>query len=297
MGDQKLIAFKTVAETLSFSKTADLLFVSQPAISKSIRELESEFGLQLFHRKGNKITLTHDGKILKKQVDSILSQYQELYSQVASLKNSFPTHVKLGASTTISQYVLPQLLPQLKRTFPFIELELLNGNTQKIEKEVLKQNIELGFIEGQSQNKQLKYQFFMKDELVLIAHHSNPISNRDSLSIDEFVTSPIVLREIGSGSLQVIQHFLEAQKIKLRDLNIEMHLGSTESIKKYLEHSPCLGIVSIQAIQSELKEGTFKIIDLDNISFERNFYFITSHGNNKPYIEKLIQFILSHHNL
>ncbi|MCP1997551.1 LysR family transcriptional regulator [Flavobacterium sp. HSC-61S13] len=297
MGDQKLIVFKTVAETLSFSKTADQLFVSQPAISKSIRELEIEFGLQLFHRKGNKITLTSDGKSLKKQVDYILSQYQELYSQVASLKNSFPTHVKLGASTTISQYVLPKLLPRFKNRFPHIALELLNGNTQKIEKEVLKQNIELGFIEGQSQNKQLKYQFFMKDELVLIAHHSNPISDRDSLSTAEFLTSPIVLREIGSGSLQVIKHVLQEQKIKLKDLNIEMHLGSTESIKKYLEHSHCLGIVSIQAIQTELKEGTFKIIDLDNISFERNFYFITSHGNNKPYIEKLIQFILDHHNL
>ncbi len=297
MGDQKLLVFKTVAETLSFSKTADQLFVSQPAISKSIRELEIEFGLQLFHRKGNKITLTNDGKNLKKQVDYILSQYQELYSQVASLKNSFPTHVKLGASTTISQYVLPKLLPRFKNRFPHIALELLNGNTQKIEKEVLKQNIELGFIEGQSQNKQLKYQFFMKDELVLIAHHSNPISDRDSLSTAEFLTSPIVLREIGSGSLQVIQHVLQEQKIKLKDLNIEMHLGSTESIKKYLEHSQCLGIVSIQAIQTELKEGTFKIIDLENISFERNFYFITSHGNNKPYIEKLIEFILSHHNL
>ncbi|WP_430613826.1 LysR family transcriptional regulator [Flavobacterium sp. JP2137] len=297
MGDQKLIVFKTVAETLSFSKTADQLFVSQPAISKSIRELEIEFGLQLFHRKGNKITLTNDGKRLKKQVDYILAQYQELYSQVASLKNSFPTHVKLGASTTISQYVLPQLLPQFKKSFPFIELELLNGNTQKIEKEVLKQNIELGFIEGQSQNKQLKYQFFMKDELVLIAHHSNPICKKDTLSTAEFLTIPIVLREIGSGSLQVIQHVLQEKKIKLRDLNIEMHLGSTESIKKYLEHSQCLGIVSIQAIQSELKEGTFKIIDLENIAFERNFYFITSHGNNKPYVEKLIQFILCQHNL
>lgn len=292
----RLKIFHSVATLLSFTKASEELFISQPAVTKSIKELESELGIGLFKRKGSKIELTEAGSILLNHTNQILSIECKINYEISLLKNEYTGNLKIGASTTIGQYVLPPLLALFNKKYPDIKLSLSNNNTQVIEKSLIDGFIDIGIVEGNSKNKQLKYIPFLKDEIVAIAHTSQKLSHLDELSIDEFMSTPLVLREIGSGSLEVITDKLKDHNIKLKDLSVVMNLGSTESIKSFLANSNSLGLISINAISHEVAEGKFKIIDIKGIDFERFFYFIHLHGNETGFSNTFMNFAQHHYN-
>ena len=292
----RLKIFHSVARLLSFTKASEELFISQPAVTKSIKELESEFGIRLFNRKGSKIELTEAGQVLLKYSTQILSIENKINYDISQLKNKYTGGLKIGASTTIGQYVLPPVLALFNKKYPEIKISLSNNNTQVIEKSLIDGLIDIGVVEGNSKNKQLKYIPFLKDEIVAIAHTSQKLSQLEELSLEEFVSTPLVLREIGSGSLEVISDKLKEHNIRIKDLNILMNLGSTESIKSFLANSNSLGLISINAISNELLEGKFKIIDIKGIDFERLFYFIHLHGNENGFSEILINFTCKNYN-
>lgn len=292
----RLKIFHSVARLLSFTKASEELFISQPAVTKSIKELESELNIRLFIRKGNKIELTEAGQTLFKYATQILSIENKINYDISLLKDKYTGILKIGASTTIGQYVLPPVLALFNKRYPEIKLSLSNNNTQIIEKSLVDGLIDIGVVEGNSKNKQLKYIPFLKDEIVAIAHTSQKLSQLDELSLDEFVSTPLVLRETGSGSLEVISDKLKEHNIRIKDLNIIMSLGSTESIKSFLANSNSLGLISINAISNELLEGKFKIIDIKGIDFERLFYFIHLQGNETGFTDTFINFTTNHYN-
>lgn len=292
----RLKIFHSVARLLSFTKASEELFVSQPAVTKSIKELEGELGIRLFSRKGSKIELTEAGQVLLKYSTQILSIENKINYDISLLKEKYSGSLKIGASTTIGQYVLPPVLALFNKKYPEIKLSLSNNNTQIIEKSLVDGLIDIGVVEGHSKNKQLKYIPFLKDEIVAIAHTSQKLSKLDELTLDEFVSTPLVLREMGSGSLEVISDKLKSHNIKMKDLNVVMNLGSTESIKSFLANSNSLGLISINAISHEVVEGKFKIIDIKGIDFERLFYFIHLHGNETGFADKFINFTQNYYN-
>ena len=210
--DFRLKVFYSVATNLSFTKASHELFISQPAISKHIRELEQRFETPLFERNGNKIQLTRAGELLLSHAQSLLAAYRQLNFEMNLLTNHFSGELRLGASTTISQYVLPPLLAKFMQKFPDIKLSLLSGNSNDIERALTEGKIDLGLVEGCAHLNTLHYEAFMKDELVVITHTSSSLAIHDKLTLEQFRSLPFVLRENGSGTLQVLESALSEHK-------------------------------------------------------------------------------------
>ncbi|SBV92658.1 Transcriptional regulator, LysR family [uncultured Dysgonomonas sp.] len=296
MSNFRLKVFHSVAVHLNFTKAAEELYISQPAVTKNIKELETELDAKLFDRLSNNVALTEAGRIVFDYAEHVLELDKKLAFDLSTLKQKYAGQLKLGASTTIGQYILPSILAKFHERHTDIALMLLNDNTEKIERALLRNEIDLGIVEGSSKNNQIKYIPFIKDEIVAIAHTSQPLSEQDEISLSELKSLPLVLREAGSGSLEVILKKLKEQGIRLQDLHILMHLGSTEGIKTYLANSNCLGLISINAVSKEIANGKFKVIDIKDFEIERMFYFIHTHGKLSGLAEMFMRFIQQAHN-
>lgn len=292
----RLRVFCSVATFSSFTKAAEEMFITQPAVTKNIKELESELGIRLFNRIANKITLTEAGRLLLHYTEHVLVLDKKFMFDLGILKQKFTGDLKLGASTTIGQYVLPPILAKFKNEQPEIELSLLNDNTQRIETALINRQLDLGIVEGNSKNSQLKYIPFIKDEIVAVAHSSQPLFEKDEITLEELKKIPLVLRELGSGSLEVITDKLKKKNVKLKDLNVVMHLGSTESIKTFLANSNSIGLISINAVSKEIANGEFKIIDITDFDIVRCFYFIHLHGVPSGFAEMFMKYSFNYYN-
>lgn len=291
MADFRLQVFYTVAKRSSFTKAAQELFITQPAVSRHIHELEAQYKTKLFERKMNKIELTAAGKVLLNHAEQIFEKYREAEFEINAINKRNEGQLRLGASTTIAQYIIPPLLAQFHIRFPEVSIHLKNGNTEDIENALLNKEIDLGFIEGYSRNPQLSYSEFAKDEIVLVCSRKHPMWSLSEVSLAELSDIPLVLRERGSGTLEVIEHALENKKLKLSDLNIEMQLGSTEAIKSYLRHSGCMALISLHAVIKELNSGELVTLDISDLSIGRPFYLSHLRGQVTGLSETFIRFL------
>jgi DNA-binding transcriptional LysR family regulator len=291
MLDFRLQVFYTVAKRLNFTRAAAELFISQPAVTKHIKELEASYKTTLFERSGNKkITLTAAGKVLLTYAEQLIAVYGELEYDMNLLNKEHGGVLRIGASTTVAQYILPKVLALFHKKFASVNVQLLTGNTEDIEQALLAKEVEVGIIEGISRSAQMSYEPYLRDELVLVAASNNSKIKKDTLKPEELLHHPFVLREPGSGTREVIEMALGKHNIKLSDLKMEMQLGGTESIKAYLSHSDCLAFVSVYAILKELKDNELRIVDVKGLAIERPFHFIRLHGQLSSLAELFIRF-------
>jgi DNA-binding transcriptional LysR family regulator len=295
MLDFRLHVFYTVAKRLSFTKAAAELFVTQPAITKHIQELENQFGTALFDRRGNQISLTKAGEVFLRHAETIVATYRQLEFDINALKGKSGGTLRLGASSTVAQYVIPPVLARFRERTADVTVSLLSGNTEQIEQQLLNKDIDLGLVEGRTHHSDIRYTPFVKDELVLICRPDHPLADFDEITLNDLKTIPILLRERGSGSLEVVEHALRRAGLRLTDLTIEMQLGSTESIKSYLSSSRCMAFVSVFAVQDELRAGSLKILDVQGLSIQRDFYSIQLQGVNEGLADTFMRFARHHY--
>lgn len=295
MSDFRLKVFQSVAKNLSFTKASQELFVSQPAITKHVQELETTYQTRLFDRQGSRICLTESGKLLLEHCERILEDYKRLEYEMHLLHNEYTGELKLGASTTIAQYVLPPLLGNFISKFPQVSLSLMNGNTRDVEIALQEHRIDLGLVEGVFRLPNLKYTNFLEDELVAVIRTGSNLSVEEEITPEELVKMPLVLRERGSGTLDVFERALQQHNIKLSSLQVLMYLGSTESIKLFLEHTDCLGIVSVRSITRELYSGKLRVVEIKGMPMNRDFSFAQPQGQESGLAQIFMQFAM-HHN-
>ena len=287
--DFRLNVFVEVARHLSFTKAARELFISQPAITKHIQELENIYKVQLFNRIGGKISLTPQGEIFLKHANEILAQYKLLANEMELVTEQFSGELKIGASTTIAQYLIAPLLADFIVRFPQVKVSLFTGNSEQIEDALENKKIDIGLVEGSRRSNHLKYSPLAKDELVLVTSSQNPIG--ESVAVTDIATLPLVLREVGSGTLEVIEKALLENGIKLSDLNILLHIGTTEGIKNFLKTSKnSYAIVSIISVLEELKNNDLKIVDIVGMEMMREFVFVTMQGGQNTRLERFMSF-------
>lgn len=296
MSDFRLKVFVSVARHLNFTKAAQELYISQPAITKHIQELESTYKVRLFDRQGGKITLTHAGEIMLHSAESIIESYNRLQIEMNLLSNNLSGELRIGASTTIAQYLLPRIVAQFVTRFPDVRISLISDNSTQIEEALFQHRIDLGLMEGNSRRQGLRYRHFADDKLVLTTAATNR-SAPDTITISELTTLPMVLRESGSGTLEVIEQALASQKIRISSLNTVIQLGSTESIKLFLANSSAFAILSIISVADELTSGTLRVVDIDNLPMRREFVFAQSLGDSNPLSEQFMRFAEHSRNL
>jgi DNA-binding transcriptional LysR family regulator len=295
MFDFRLQVFSTAAHRLNFTRAAQELFITQPAVTKHIREIENHFKVKLFERNGTKIKLTPAGDTLLHYTDQLFTVYRNLEFELNTFTHRQAGTLKIGASTTVAQYVLPPVLAAFHKKFKDIKVSLAINNTEQVEQALQSRDIELGVVEGRSKNNLFKYTEFVKDELVLVANYNHLLAKKGMIKPEELLKIPLLLREPGSGTLEVIAHALKPLGIKISQLQNEMQLGSSESMKLYLLNSNAMAFLSIHSILKELQNKDCNIINVKGLHIERYFYFIQQHGESAALPDLFMKFA-RHHN-
>ncbi len=290
MSDRRLQVFHTVAGVLSFTKAAELLNMTQPAVTHQIRQLESDFNTRLFDRENNKISLTQAGEEVLSYADRIIALYGEMAESVKSLTGDTSGLVTLGASTTIAEYMLPDLLGDFKRKFPDVQVRLRVANTDAIVNMVADNTIDLGVVEGEVNNQYLLVEDCQADELRVIVRPDNPLAKKKTVSPDDLLNHPFVFREGGSGTRSVIARFLESHGLHEDQLNQPFELGSTEAVKGAVQAGMGISIVSAAAIVKEEKLGLLVSIPTSPPVL-RTFYFVRQRQKFRTHLmDELFQF-------
>ena len=257
MDDFRLKVFITAARTLSFTRTAEQLFISQPAVSKHVGELESRYKTQLFVRRGSRLELT--------RAERLAGDYRRMEYEMSLCASAVEGELRLGASTTIAQYLLPPILARFTTRFPGVRVSMMSGNSDQVEQALCGRSIDLGMVESLSRRQGLHYTLFAPDELVLVARTGGPYARTDAVTPDRLRQIPLVLREGGSGTLEVIKTALGKAGIRIPELNVVMRLGSTEGIKAFVRNSDAMAILSVISVVDELRSGTLRILSLIHI--------------------------------
>lgn len=290
MADRRLQVFHTVARLLSFTKAAETLHMTQPAVTFQVRQLEEYFNTRLFDRTHNRISLTEAGEVVFRYADRIFELYNEMEHSVRDMTGEISGAVTIGASTTIAEYMLPSLLGDFKRQYPDVNIQLKVSNTDGIVGMVENNTIDLGVVEAPVGNKNLVVETCSADRLVAIVPPGHPESKRSSLTFSDLVKYPFICREEGSGTREVINEYLRRISKAEETLNVSMELGSPEAVKGAVEAGMGISVVSRATIQKELRLGTLVSIELDPV-LERPFSFV--HQKQKfrvRVIEELLDF-------
>jgi DNA-binding transcriptional LysR family regulator len=273
MADRRLQVFHTVARLLSFTKAAEALHMTQPAVTFQVRQLEEYFNTRLFDRTHNRITLTEVGDKVYEYAEKIFEQYALMENTVKEMTGDINGVLMIGASTTIAEYMLPILLGDFKIKYPEVRIRLRVSNTDEIVSMVESNTIDLGVVEAPVANKSLVVTLCRMDQLVAIVPPNHPLSQVQEVSVKELVSYPYISREEGSGTREVINEYFNRANLSFYDLNIVMELGSPEAIKGAVASGMGVSILSRAAIQKDLQLGLLKEVRL-NPTLERPFSFV-----------------------
>ena len=259
--------FINVVESHNLTKVAKELGLSQSAISMSIKELENIIGRRLFDRINKKLILNEIGRSF---YQAVLPIYKQLSDIETEFKNSEDKgSVRVGASTTIIDYLMPSIVCDYMSRYPNVQIDLKAGNTKEIVSLVKEGKIDMGFIEGNVEDSEIIKESIGEDELIIVS--ANEAIKGKELSLEDIANYRWVLREKGSGTREVFLNYIKNSGVKL---NIFLELGHTESIKSLLLSKKPISCLSKLAVYNEIKNGALFEVNVKNFKCTRNFYAI-----------------------
>ena len=271
--------FLEVAANLSFSKAAQVLFITQPAISKHIKSMEDQYKLPLFERKGNSIILTDAGKKLYDHLLQAVEIERKLEYDLSVLNNISQAygHLRLGASTTVALYIMPSILSGFQQQYENVDIQLVNRNSENVLNALLSHEVDVGIIETDNKLTTVTYKPFMSDEVIPVCSAKSPLAGK-KLTLKQLQKTPLALRERGSGTLTALLKALAESNITAADLAVKIRLGGTEALKNFLLADQCLGFMPRPSIIRELAEGDLVEVPVEGLKITRDFYFIRRKG-------------------
>jgi DNA-binding transcriptional LysR family regulator len=263
MADRRLQVFYTVARQLSFTKAAEQLFMTQPAVTFQVKQLEEHFNARLFERSHARITLTPTGQMVLEYAERILGLSEEMDKRVSELTGAISGPLLLGASTTIAEFILPRVLGEFKARHPQVQTHMTVANSEIIENRVADHTIDLGLIESPSRLPSLHTEVCCDDELVMICAPGYKLAGLTSVTPQQFAGEPYISRESGSGTRQFSDNYFRQAGIAPEDFNIVMELGSPEAIKGVVETGIGVAIISRSTVAKDLRLGSLVAIPLE----------------------------------
>lgn len=273
MADRRLQVFHRVARLLSFTKAAEALHMTQPAVTFQVRQLEEYFNTRLFDRTHNRISLTDAGAKVYEYADRIFELYSEMENAIIEMTGEISGALTIGASTTIAEYMLPTLLGDFKEKYPDLTIHLKVANSDTIVAMVENNTIDLGAVESPVGNKNLVVETCKRDRLVAIVPPDHALSGKDSIQLSELLEYPFICREEGSGTRGAIDDYLNRLEHCDASVKIAMELGSPEAVKGAVEAGMGVSVVSRATIQKELQLSTLVELKLDP-PLDRSFSFV-----------------------
>ncbi len=274
------------------------MYISQPAISKHIKALEDFYQAKLINRYANNIDLTPAGILLFEKLQEVKIMQDQIEFELSSLSKGLQPKgfMRLGASTTIALYVLPQILSGFHKQYPQLEISLLNRNSEIVLDALLNKEINLGIIEKIRGISKVDTLPFLEDEVILVGSKKNK-KLKTNYAVSDLTALPIALRESGSGTLNAIKLSLENNGLKLKDLNAKVRLGGTEALKNFIIQSDCLGFFPRRSVLTELKNGLLQEIFVEKFHISRSFFFIKRKNESTPLNDQFIKFAKHTYNL
>lgn len=285
--DQQLLVFITVAEKENFSRAAEELHMTQPAVSQYIQTLERTMGTRLLERNNKYVRLNKSGEILYHHAKEILGLYTKMQHLIDDLTNQASGPILIGASYTFGEYILPHFLSKIHKQYPEINPSVTIGNSRNIAELVINHQLEVGIIEGEYTDSHLLIEPFANDSMFIVAapHHPLAISEQ-KIPACELESATWIVREKGSGtreSTEKVLHELDLTTAR------RMEFGSTQLIKEVVEAGMGITLLSRWAIQRELANGTLAIIPVETLPFTRKFSLVT----RSPYRTKALDVFLN----
>ena len=262
MRDRRLQAFRAVAKHRSFTKAADALCMTQPAVTFQIKQLEDHFNARLFNRAGGRITLTPAGIVALGYAERILGLCDELDAQIKDLTGREVGPLTIGASTTIAEFLLPRIVGEFKSLHPGIVPQLVVANSEVVQARVAERSLDLGFIEGDSHLPTLVTDVCCEDELQLVCAPSHPLAKRKGVAVEMLPGYPYITRELGSGTREVIDHYLQKAGLSVDSLEIIMEATSPEALKGLVATGLGFTIMSCATVEKEVRLGDLVRIPL-----------------------------------
>ena len=252
MADRRLQVFHAVAKHLSFTKAAETLFMTQPAVTFQIKQLEEHLNTRLFDRAQGRIALTPAGQVAFEYAERILALSTELDTRLKEMGGQAAGPLLIGASMTIGEYVLPQLIGKFKARYPAVLPTLFVGNSEAVQERVAERTLDLGFIEGDSHLPSLMTEVCCDDELQVVCAPEHPLSKLTAIPPRMLLEHAFVSREPGSGTREVIDRYLEKAGVSLQPV---MELGSPEALKGLVATGFGFSIMSRATVALESRLG------------------------------------------
>jgi len=262
MADRRLQVFHTVAKQLSFTKAAELLFMTQPAVTFQIKQLEEHFNTRLFERSHGKISLTVSGNQVLSFAERILDLSGELETRMSEATSVVGGLLLLGASTTIAEFMLPKILGEFKTKYPRVQTHMMVANSEAIEHKVAENNLDIGLVESPSHRQSLYTEACCEDEMVMICAPSFNLKNKESITAQDLASHAYVCREQGSGTREFADEYFKRSHVSTDNLNVVMELGSPEAVKGVVETGLGYSIISQMSVTKELKLKTLIAVPL-----------------------------------
>ena len=262
MADRRLQVFHAVAKHLSFTKAAEALCMTQPAVTFQVRQLEEQFNTRLFDRTHGRISLTPAGTVAFAHAERILALTAEMESRLKDMGGQVAGPLLIGASTTIADFLLPQVLGEFKAAHPGVAPSLFVGNSEAVQARVGERTLDIGFIEGDSTLPSLAGERLCSDELQVVCAPGHPLAGRRSVAPRALVEHAYLSREQGSGTREVIDHFLERAGVEPGALHVIMEASSPEALKGLVAAGMGFAIMSRISVDKEVRLGLLARIPL-----------------------------------
>jgi len=270
MENFRLKVFRVVATHLNFSRAAEELLLTQPAVTQQIKALEDEYGVPVFDRSGGRITLTVGGQVLLPFAEKLKAISDETFAAVASASGKQGANWQSARRKRLRQYQLPNLVAGFLRENPRVAITAISGNSDAMVEALIAHRIQLALIEGPALRKDIHVEPFMEDHMVLVVPASHEWADND-VDISMLKEAPLLMREFGSGSRRVVEHALAQAGLKKKELNTRMELDSTEGLLSAVEAGLGVAFVSRWAVRNQLSLGTLKLARIRGLKLSRMF--------------------------
>lgn len=292
---RQLEIFRKVVDLGSFSKAADAVYLAQASVSERIASLENMVGARLLDRLGRLVVPTKAGELLYKHAVLLLQMKKTACLEMQDFLGMKRGEIHMGGSTIPGEYILPQVIGDFREKYPFVSVALRIADTREIESRVLEGNLELGVIGSKSSHRSLICHELWEDELILAVPAQHRWAERTEVLLAELSEEPFVLREIGSGTLRIMEEHLRTAGLKDTDsLNAVARLGTSTAVKEAIKAGLGVSILSSRALDTELKTGILKALKLKDLPMFRRFYLIRDKRRiASPLCQAMLEYLLS----
>lgn len=290
--DPSLLVFITVVEKKSFTRAADALHMTQPAVSQYIQMLERNVGTKLLDRNNKYVQLNKAGEIVYHHANEIIGLYTQMQNLIDDMLNKASGNLSIGASYTFGEYVLPHIVAYLRAKHPLIKPKITIANTKRISEWVANRQLDIGIVDGEVQHNNLHMEAFADDLMYIVAAANNPCANQHTQKIADLKNETWIIREETSGTREATEKMFSRLNFYPESI---MEFGSTQIIKESVQAGLGITLLSHCTIQNEVSLGILKIIDVVGSPFKRRFSLITPPTRFKTKITTVFIDILRDH--